>query len=338
VYVASRSEVLRRGLDLSKLTGVEIGALDSPIVKKWEGDVIYLDLVDTEGLRKKYPQFDPATIVEVDALWGEQTLADSLGGRKFDYVIASHVAEHVPDLVTWLSEIHAVLKPSGQLRLVIPDKRFSFDALRDETGISDLLTAYLLRARRPQVREVLDHYLHHAPEMNGWGVYEGVFDLSTLKPKFTHEHAMRVARSVMKPEVYHDVHCWVYTPRTFAAHMEKLAEFGLLHMACADFIDSSHPVLEFYVFMQPCDDLGQVAESWRNARNKLRSSPVGSAAEAAALAAATEACRTAEELESARQRIRLLENSRSWKVTAPLRRLKAMILHGGQDLEQRRRA
>jgi hypothetical protein len=338
MYVATRSEVLRQGLDLSKLTGVEIGPLDSPIIGKSEGEVIYVDLLDAEGLKKKYPEIDPATIVGVDAFWGDQTLAECLGGRKFDYVIGSHVAEHVPDLVTWLSEIHDVLKPSGQLRLVLPDMRYSFDALRDETGLSDLLTAYLLRARRPQVRDVLDHYLHCAPEINGWGVYQGSFDLSTLKPKYTHDVAISAAREVMRTDLYHDVHCWVYTPRTFAAHMEKLAEFGLLRMACAEFIDSSYPILEFYIFMHPCADPEQAAASWRNARQKLREAPAGSAADAAALAAADEARRTAEELESARQRIRLLENSRSWKVTAPLRRLKAMIRPGGKDLARLKRA
>jgi predicted SAM-dependent methyltransferase len=35
-------------------------------------------------------------------------------------VIASHVIEHTPDLVTWLAEIRAILQPNGTLRLAIP--------------------------------------------------------------------------------------------------------------------------------------------------------------------------------------------------------------------------
>jgi hypothetical protein len=325
-----RMEILRQGLDLARSTGLEIGPLAAPIVRKSEGDVIYVDHASTEELLAKYsadPNIDPACIVPVDAVWGDQTLAECIGGRKVDYIIASHVSEHVPDLVTWLQETHAVLKPNGQLRLVLPDKRFSFDYLRDETRISDLLTAYLLRARRPQVRDVLDFRLHFAPRMDGWGEYKGVFDPSTLKPLASFEEAMGAARYVLENEIYHDVHCWVFTPRTFASLMEKLAGYGLLPLECAGMVDSSVPLLEFYVFMQPCNDRARVIESWRDARNTLRDPLPGSGAEAALLADAESALRTDDELEAARRRIRTLENSRSWKLTAPLRRMKAMMGH-----------
>ena len=63
----------------------------------------------------------------------------------------------MPDLVTWLHEVAAVLKPEGDFRLVIPDRRYTFDLLRAETVLADVLAAHMVRARIPQVRQVIDH-------------------------------------------------------------------------------------------------------------------------------------------------------------------------------------
>jgi SAM-dependent methyltransferase len=113
-----RIENLRSGLELGRMTGIEIGPLLKPVITKNEGDIIYVDHVDTEALKAKYaddPNVDTRKIVSVDAVWGSQTLLQAVG-RRVDYVIASHVAEHVPDLVGWLGEIGEVLRPGGTLR------------------------------------------------------------------------------------------------------------------------------------------------------------------------------------------------------------------------------
>ena len=38
--------------------------------------------------------------------------------------------EHTPDLIAFLADCDAVLKDTGVLSLVIPDKRYSFDRFR----------------------------------------------------------------------------------------------------------------------------------------------------------------------------------------------------------------
>ncbi len=158
----SRRDKLLDGLDLGRMAGVEIGALTSPIVSKQEAGerILYVDHLDTEGLRQKYSddQLAGATLVDVDRVWGEQTLQDCIGpGLKVDYVLNSHVIEHVPDIVTWLQEIHAILRPDGRLRMAIPDRRYTFDFLRRESTLADALGAYVQRARSPLPRAILDH-------------------------------------------------------------------------------------------------------------------------------------------------------------------------------------
>ena len=57
----------------------------------------------------------------VDYVWGDRTLVEAVGqGVYFDYLVASHVVEHVPDMIGWFGEIPAVLKAGGVLSLVFP--------------------------------------------------------------------------------------------------------------------------------------------------------------------------------------------------------------------------
>jgi SAM-dependent methyltransferase len=321
---------MRTGLDLARARGLEIGPLANPLVRKSEGAITYIDYADAAALRDTYkndPGVDISQIVEVDAIWGERQLAECVNGSIFDYVLASHVAEHVPDLITWLQEVRGVLKAEGQLRLALPDQRFSFDALRDETRLVDVLTNWVLRARRPQVHNVLDFRLNYAPKMDGLGRYEGRFDLTTLKPEHGFDVAVQSggwARDM--PEHYFDVHCWVFRPRSFARLMAELADHGLVQLACAELIDTAPPLFEFYVFLTPCDDPVRVAESWRAIESTVRDPLPGSAEDRAITEQrkrrrpnAPGQAELERRLAAAEAEIASLKKSVSWRITAPMR-------------------
>ena len=91
------------GPDGARGTGLEIGALHAPTLLKSEHDVLYVDYASTEVVKAN--QFDPSVnkvdIVDVDIVWGDRPLRQA-AGRTVDFVVASHVIEHVPDLVGWL--------------------------------------------------------------------------------------------------------------------------------------------------------------------------------------------------------------------------------------------
>lgn len=40
--------------------------------------------------------------------------------NEFDLVVSSHVVEHVPDVMAFISELHRVTKPAGRIRLLTP--------------------------------------------------------------------------------------------------------------------------------------------------------------------------------------------------------------------------
>ena len=271
----NRRDKILANIDLQVMSGVEIGALDRPLVSTSEGEVFYVDHAATPQLREKYradPNVSVEHIVDVDAIWGAQTLRDCVGRDKlFDYVVASHVVEHVPDFVSWLQEIRSILKPSGSLRLAIPDRRYSFDFLRLESQVHDVLDAFLRRARTPLPRALIDFHTF-ARHVDCQAAWAGTLDPATLEPHSTLQDGLQLAKDAFQNGTYHDTHCWVFTPASFADLCVHLAEVDLMPFACEFFFDTPRGELEFFVSMAPSDDNRAVSESWTRMKDELGTS------------------------------------------------------------------
>ncbi|AXF07068.1 class I SAM-dependent methyltransferase [Paraburkholderia graminis] len=269
---------LLRGLHLKQSVGVEIGALCWPLVRRADaGKIIYVDHTDTPHLREKYredPHVDANEIVEVDAVWGMNTLHEAIGGQYVDYVVASHVVEHVPDLVTWLRELAAVLKPTGEVRLAVPDRRFTFDYFRRESGLPEVLTSYVERARVPRPFCLFDHCLN-AADISTAQAWRGRIDRASAKRHHTWQGALHLARDVVENGTYHDVHCWVFTPRSFANLIANLCDMDLIDFACEDFADTVRNGIEFSVVLRRSCDRQYIAESWRRMERAANDVTVG---------------------------------------------------------------
>ena len=270
---SARREKILRGLDVAKLRGVEIGALANPVVSKQAGEIFYVDYADEVFLKEHYKR-DPAVncddIVAVDGVWGENTLLEAIGGGAVDYVVASHVVEHVPDLIAWLEEVRAVLVRGGTLRLAVPDRRFTFDYLRRESVLADLIDANLRHARVPLPRMILDCDLSWR-EVDARAAWSGKLDEEALAASSRAtpaglEAILARAREALDGRAYHDTHCWVFTPQSLAQLFEEAAALGLIHFACETLLPTEKSQLEFFVTLKPCDDRAECAASWGTAR------------------------------------------------------------------------
>ncbi|WP_233800161.1 class I SAM-dependent methyltransferase [Paraburkholderia sp. HP33-1] len=265
---------LLKGLNVKDSVGVEIGPLCWPLVRRSDGgEIIYVDHTDTPHLREKYkddPSLDVNEIVDVDAVWGRNTLHEAIKGRYVDYVVASHVVEHVPDLVTWLRELATVLKRTGEVRLAVPDRRYTFDYLRRESRLPEVLASYIARARIPQTYSLLDHCLSaaHISTQEAW---QKRIDPQSVKRLHTWQGALHVARDGFINGTYHDVHCWVFTPRSFAKLMADLCEMEMIDFACEEFNDTLHNDIEFSVVMRRSRDREYIADSWRRMERQASS-------------------------------------------------------------------
>ena len=246
---------LTYGLDIANQKGLEIGPLVNPMVPRSSGEIKYVDRASTEELREWYsrdPDINVDEIMEIDYVWGDQSLAEATGGDQFDYCIASHVIEHIPDLITWLQEISSILKIGGVACFAVPDKRYTFDYLRKETTTSELVENYVQRLRKPTTRQIFDHFANFV-ELQAHEAWSAQFDPSQLKPINTKERILNVCKDAAETGKYVDSHCSVFTEQSFFTLMRDIAEMGLLPFKVKEVFPTCPGTFEFFVQLEKID-------------------------------------------------------------------------------------
>lgn len=276
--MTNRRERILQGLDLSSLLGVEVGPLDKPLVSKSDGQIYYVDHCDTDSLKEKW-KTDPnvnTDVLHVDAVWGQSTLLEALGAARAgqwegaDYLVASHVVEHVPDLVAWLREVREVLKAKGSLRLIVPDRRYTFDYLRRTTTLSEVADAFIRKRRVPSASRILDFCYGHR-HVDCTQAWDGTLAMQDLERGSDDVSAVTLAREAEEKGVYHDVHCWVFTPKSFVQLMTEMTNVGLLEYACDWIVPTERYTFEFFVSMRPETNREIAIRSWVIAEESLGS-------------------------------------------------------------------
>ena len=128
---------------------------------------------------------------------------------RFDWVLASHVIEHVPDVIGWLDQIASITVDGGALMLVVPDRRYCFDAHRPGTSVGQLLEAHELGAVAPSVRAVFDHH-RSAVRVRPQDLWAG---RPVTYDKRVHDLDYALDRTAAaRAGEYVDCHVWLFTP------------------------------------------------------------------------------------------------------------------------------
>jgi SAM-dependent methyltransferase len=145
----ARDLVLRRGVDVRTVRGdiagrylrgdgIEIGALDIPLQMPSGARVRYVDRQDLAGLRDDFPNLADRAFVDVDVVDDGERLA-TFATDSLDFVVANHMLEHTEDPIGAIRSHVRVLRPGGVLFLALPDRRFTFDVVRDRTPLEHVL-------------------------------------------------------------------------------------------------------------------------------------------------------------------------------------------------------
>ncbi|MCK1322161.1 methyltransferase domain-containing protein [Bradyrhizobium sp. 156] len=219
--------------------GAEIGPLNLPLLSKGEHKVLFVDHLDTAGIRKKYGHLEGVADIDRPMIDGsiEATL---LGDAPLDYVVASQVMEHVPNPIKWMNEIASVLTIGGLLSISLPDRRMTFDLYREETNAADMIAAYLNEISVPDARAVYDHHsLASAVNMH-FAIPESVYPHEVISgkgaiaAKIVEPNPIEIAKAA-RSGTYLDAHCWVFSPASFLLTMAQIAKEGILPFRCKQF-------------------------------------------------------------------------------------------------------
>lgn len=122
---------------LKNLKGIEIGASS---YRNFGLDSINVDISDNsneESIFSKAQIEFGGYVKKVDIVARGDELP--FEENSWDFVLSSHVLEHIFDPIKALKEWHRVIKPQGYICIIIPDKRRTFDRLRPRTKLNELI-------------------------------------------------------------------------------------------------------------------------------------------------------------------------------------------------------
>jgi SAM-dependent methyltransferase len=237
------------GIDIDKLTGLEIGPLDKPLVpRNGRRSIFYGDYADRKFLQEQSannPHVNVDRIVETDFIL-KPPIPDDLG-RKFGYVVAAHVVEHVPDVLGWLHTLARWLNPGGVITLATPDYRYCFDRIRRPSIVGDFIQAFLEKRQRPTPSLVYDGF-RNAVKYEPTTAWSTDALPSSFEHYYTEETAMWLAKRAM--DEYMDCHCWVWTADSFKSAFEELVRLKLTDLKLIECHGPYFNEAEFYVKFQ----------------------------------------------------------------------------------------
>lgn len=143
--------------------GTEIGPSYRPILPKRDGfDTVIIDHTSAGDLKAKYGNRENVSAIEdVDVVWRSGALEDQFGGERFDWIVASHVIEHVPDIIGFLHSCARLLKDDGKLFLAIPDKRRTFDFVKPHLEVGTAMQRHREQRSRHDFATVFTAYNDH---------------------------------------------------------------------------------------------------------------------------------------------------------------------------------
>lgn len=246
-YHAARKGLITSMIDRNG-RGLEIGPSHNPAAPKSEGyDVHIVDHMDQPGLLEKYKDdcgINLANIEPVDHVWQGGRLSSVVGDHaSYDWIIASHVIEHMPDLIAFVQDCQTLLRHGGILSMVVPDKRFCFDHLRRRSSTGDIIQAHVEARSRHTPGQVYDHF-SSACKLDESGSWH-----RNSAGKVAFVHGPHTAESMLShclaSDEYLDVHGWVFTPSSFRLIIGDLNALGYLRIDENSFSDTRD--CEFFI-------------------------------------------------------------------------------------------
>lgn len=142
--------------------GVEFGPGCHPLpLGPFVTQIRYCDKFDRARFAELFPeandtidQFpDP---IEIQLNFEAEDFAQVIGPASVDFVVASHVLEHLVNPLIFLERSHRLLRPGGLLYLALPDLRSNFDRDRQRTTLADAVDRYRRGATQLTDEQIVD--------------------------------------------------------------------------------------------------------------------------------------------------------------------------------------
>ncbi len=168
-------------------SGVEFGAAANPLPIPLGVKVQYADLFEKPQLESELYTTDAFEYVTTDI----HTSFDQMKGIRNssqDFIIASHVIEHVRNPIGAIQTAWDKLKPNGKLVLIIPKRERTLDRTRPATSLQHLIEDSNNPCRYRDALHAIEFYAHTDKTMNLKDAYDAATKSITDDQHSMHYH------------------------------------------------------------------------------------------------------------------------------------------------------
>jgi len=223
----------------SKDTILELGPNLSPVFRKENFKVSYLETVDKTGLiqRANKKNISHHLIPEIDFIFNAdkgmlKSLPDNI---KFDYLCSSHVIEHIPNFIQHLIDVEFLLNENGEYLIISPDKKYTFDHLRPFTTVGEFLSRHKSPNDNLSFSSKIDSIFYSTKTLEEKGNWNKKY-LDDLN--YRHKNRIDPIKSIMNTKKT-DLKPWyghysVFTPLSFYEIVSCLNQIGLCNLKIVD--------------------------------------------------------------------------------------------------------
>jgi hypothetical protein len=233
-----------KSMDKSAESILEIGPFANPCFSG--NKVKYFDVLNHDQLHQRAKEHKlneskiPKLIHYVDAKGDLSIIDDS-----FDMVFSCHCIEHQPDLIEHLIGLSRLTSETGNIVLIIPDKRFCFDYFIPESDLATVISAHLEKHTLHTQINVIRHRMlttHNNP-IDHWNHNHGELGFDSDKLDATvKEWEDNIGK-------YIDVHAWQFTPNSFLKIISSLQGLGLIDLSVISIFNTPRDCNEFCVYL-----------------------------------------------------------------------------------------
>jgi hypothetical protein len=248
--------------------------------------------------------------------------------EKFDYIIATHVIEHIPQLILFFQDIAKVLNPQGKICLSIPDKRYCYDHYRCPTSFAECYDIYIRRINNLPFRIFDELAVRTINNAEYWWKETNSFE-HLPKSKNNFDEAKDKYMRALGGE-YFDMHFSVFTPESFLLLIYYMVCYNLFPFKCVEFYITEINTLEFncVLELEPNVSIEDSTENQREKENIKDLLIKNSDSECSMIMIEkikTDLQKTTNDLEMLKNDLQAIKLSKSWKITVPLRKMKIIF-------------
>lgn len=143
-------------------SGIEFGPGCHPLpLGPFAVRVRYCDKFDRARFAELFPEAGESITqfpdpVDIPLDFEAEDFVQAIGPGSVDFVVASHVFEHLANPLLFLERCHRLLRPGGLLYLALPDMRSNFDRDRQRTTLADIVDRYRRNASEVTEEQIID--------------------------------------------------------------------------------------------------------------------------------------------------------------------------------------